>query len=119
MDSMGFDSSGCFKDRFSFLPIVESVHTTVLGFGVPSGFLSFPVRCARSIAGGDSICNFSVNTSFTLTSVLFQLSELLNPLQCLQYGHYFYGFDFRGKLLSRAASRQGLRLSDLLNRRSV
>ena len=48
MDSMGFDSSGCFKDRFSFLPIVESVHTTVLGFGVPSGFLSFPVRCARS-----------------------------------------------------------------------
>ena len=48
MDSMGFDSCGCFKDRFSFLPIVESVHTTVLGFGVPSGFLSFPVRCARS-----------------------------------------------------------------------
>ena len=76
MDSMGFDSSGCFKDRFSFLPIVESVHTTVLGFGVPSGFLSFPVRCARSIVGSDSICNFSVNFSFefTLTSVLSQLS---------------------------------------------
>lgn len=41
MDSMGFDSSGCFKDRFSFLPIVESVHTTVLGFGVPSGSCLF------------------------------------------------------------------------------
>ena len=35
---------------------------------------SILVRCARSIAGGESIWNPSVNVSFTLTSVVYQLS---------------------------------------------